>query len=146
VKGETDPERRQQILSTVMDFDEAVFQRKVGHAAPFLDEGLEQDRAYRASLTKARARVLSVEVPEKIAGQCISLAAEFNIEGHRGDYVLALAGRALAALEGKQQVTAQHLESVASLALHHRRREFLQSGQWFWSADDDRRVAKVLSA
>lgn len=145
VSAEKDPTRRSRILRTVMDFDEAVFQLKAGQSAPFIEQGLKQDRNYQSRLTEARKRMQSVKVTEKIASQCVTLAAKFNVEGHRGDYVLAMAARALAALTDKKQVSPQHLRRVAPLALHHRRREFLQSGQWFWNAEDDLRLDKVLS-
>lgn len=146
VTAEKDTWRRSQILRTVMDFDEAISQLKTGKAAPFIEAGLKQDRNHKASLLEARNRVSAVRVTEKIAGQCVKLAAEFNVEGHRGDYILALAARALAAFEDKKQVAPQHLRQIAPLALHHRRREFLQSNQWGWSEEDNERLTKTLSA
>lgn len=146
VTAEKDAARRAEILRTVMDFDEAVFRLKAGKPAPFVEEGLKLDKKHSAKLERARQRFSSVTVSEKLAGQCVALAGEFNVEGHRGDYVLAMAARALAALRNEKEVAPNHLQQVAPLALHHRRREFLQSGQWFWSDEDDQRTGKILSA
>lgn len=145
VTAEKDASRRSRILRTVMDFDEAVYQIKAGQPAPFIEAGLEQDGEHRTRLVEARQRMSSAQLTEKMAALCVALAAEFNVEGHRGDYVLALAARSLAALLDKKQVVPQHIRQAAPLALHHRRREFLQSGQWFWSAEDDQRLDKILS-
>jgi magnesium chelatase subunit I len=144
VTAEKDEATRGLILRTVMDFDHALAQIKAGRQSKFIDRGRKQDKGRSKKLNEARDRFYQVDVPEQVAQACVSLAGEFNVEGHRGDYVMALAARALAALEGEKQVNSAHLKKVAPLALQHRRHEFLQSGQWIWTREDDERLAKLL--
>jgi len=144
VMAEKDLYRRSQILRMVMDFDESLFQLRSGQSAPFIEKGNEQDRARHQLLLAARERVDKVAFPEEIAQTCVSLATEFNVEGHRGDYMTAMAARAMAALDGSEQVQHRHLRQVAPLALQHRRREFQQSQQWLWSTEDVERLDGLL--
>lgn len=145
VTAETDEAERTMILQTVLEFDEAVFQLKAGESSPYIDEALEKDSKRRALLEKARQNFYSVKVPANVARNCVRLAAGFQAEGNRGDYIIALAARAYAALQGKKQVTNNHVAEVARLALQHRRPEVLQSNQMPWSNEDDERVTEILS-
>jgi magnesium chelatase subunit I len=144
VTAEKDETTRSRILQTVIDFDHAVALVKSGRPSKFLELGRKQDKAHGKKLNAARNRFYQIDLSEEIAGECVKLAGEFNVEGHRGDYVMALAARAMAALEGEKEVNSDHLRKVAPLALQHRRREFLQSGQWIWTPEDDDRLAKLL--
>jgi magnesium chelatase subunit I len=145
VTAETDEAERTMILQTVLEFDEAVFQLKAGESSAYIDEALEKDSKRRALLEKARQNFYSVKVPANVARNCVRLAAGFQAEGNRGDYIIALAARAYAALQGKKQVTNNHVAEVARLALQHRRPEVLQSNQMPWSKEDDERVTEILS-
>ena len=53
-----------------------------------------------------------------IAGTC----ARLGVDGHRADIVCARAATALAALDGADEVDADHVRRAAKLALAHRRR------------------------
>ena len=53
-----------------------------------------------------------------IAGAC----AKLGVDGHRADIVTARAAKALAALDGADEVDAEHVRRAARLALAHRRR------------------------
>jgi magnesium chelatase subunit I len=88
---------------------------------------------------------------------CVQLTEAFKAEGNRGDYIIALASCAYAALEkAKQdanknsaknidkQVTAGHIQAITQLVLQHRRPEFLQSSQLPWTQDDDNKVKEIL--
>jgi magnesium chelatase subunit I len=145
VSAEKDPEKRSQILRTVLEFDKALHAVRSKQNSEFLSQGMAKDRELRESLQRARDSLDAVVFSKDMAALCIALAAEFEVEGHRGDYVTASAARALAAIEGSKAVTAQHVRQVAPLALSHRRREFLASGQWFWSAKEEARLDKHVS-
>ena len=84
-----------------------------------------------------------MEIPDSIVDKCVNLAINFNIEGNRGDYTIALAARALAALVGATQVQNEHVAKVARLALQHRRPEALQSNQIPWSNEDDFIISEI---
>lgn len=68
------------------------------------------------------------------------------MEGNRGERVLAMAARAYAALQAAPQVTLEHLEGVAPLALQHRRPEMVQSNQTLWTDKDQMLLRKTLGS
>ena len=76
----------------------------------------------RARITAARDRLPGVATPdaalELAAGLCLALGSD----GLRGELTLIRAGRAVAALEGADAVSARHLRAVAPSALRHRLR------------------------
>lgn len=146
VEAEQNEAERMSILKTVLEFDRALFQIKAGESSDYIDKAREEDQKHKALLLKARKNFYSVEVPENILNQCVSLAIEFNAEGNRGDYMIALASRAYAALVGAKKVTNDHVAKVARLGLQHRRPEVLQSNQMLWSDKDDEQVTKILNS
>jgi magnesium chelatase subunit D len=98
------------------------------------------ESALAERLQAARARLESVRLPERelmrITGACAALA----VDGVRGDIVTARAARALAALDGVDEVNEQHVRTAAELALfHRRRRDPLQS-----QAPDDDELRQAL--
>jgi magnesium chelatase subunit I len=144
VTSEKDALLRGQILLTMMEFDQALQNARNGRSSRFLEEGKQQDLVLRRRLLNARNRVAAVKVPSAVVKACIDLSAEFEVEGHRGEYVTAIAAQACAALEGAERVEFRHVRQVAPLALSHRRRDFLQGGQWFWTEKEDGRIDKCL--
>ncbi len=79
-----------------------------------------EDAALAARVAAARETV--VRLPDRmlllIAGTC----ARLGVDGHRADIVCARAAKALAALDGAQEVDRDHVRRAARLALAHRRR------------------------
>lgn len=146
VTAETNEADRTRILRTVLDFDEALSQLKAGKSSVYIDKALEEDRERRALLEQARHNFYSIKVPINVATKCVRLAAGFHIEGNRGDYIIALAARAYAALRGAKQVNNDHVAMVARLAIQHRRPEVLQSNQLPWSDEDDKHMTDILSS
>ncbi|WP_162615637.1 hypothetical protein [Pseudanabaena sp. ABRG5-3] len=74
----------------------------------------------------------------------MKLTKEFQVQGNRGDYVMALAARAYAALHGEKQVTHDHVRSVAAMALQHRVPKASQDNEVNWTNADSEKVASVL--
>ncbi|ONI88016.1 magnesium chelatase [Saccharothrix sp. ALI-22-I] len=142
IRAETDPERRREILQTVLRFDEAR-----SHAvAGFIERGRANDSKLRLRLGMARDRLYDVALDYDMAGLCAEIAAAFQVSGHRGDLVAALAARALAALEGEDKVSARHLLRVAPLALQHRRHPSGgQRGPVSWTDDDQQRLENLVA-
>jgi magnesium chelatase subunit I len=145
VRAEADDKQRAKILQAVLAFDEAVFQSNQGATSEFMQNAKEKEYAFRQQIKHAREKFYAVKVPEAVVKKCVKLAEEFKAEGHRGDYVMALAARAHASLRGSSVATNDDVTAVASLALPHRRPEFSQGSQHHWSTDDDNRVARILS-
>ena len=109
----------------------------------WLNQARQEDDEKRQKLVQAKEQFNLVEVKPEILSLCVKLATEFQVEGNRGDYVLAMAASACAALDGETQVNRQHLQRVAPLALQHRRSEMAQSSQETWS-DRDREILSGL--
>ncbi|WP_306547653.1 putative cobaltochelatase [Desulfobulbus sp.] len=73
----------------------------------------------------AQARVLlpKVRIGANLRGFIGELCRENNVAGHRADLVMEQAAKALAALEGRLEVSVEHVRVVAPLVLIHRRRD-----------------------
>jgi magnesium chelatase subunit I len=133
VENEADAERRLEILDAVLQLDEARYKKE---SSPWLEAGREADLRYRRILEEARGRLYEVSA-EAIKPLCADIAAAFQAPGHRGDMVMALAARALAAREEAGEATAAHARVVAPLALRHRRPGTGLGGQSYWSDEED---------
>jgi magnesium chelatase subunit I len=144
VTAEKDLTVRLKVLETIQAFDEALFKRRNGQSEDFFDAASKSVLDYKAKLEQARQNYHIVEIPEDIARACIMLASRFQIEGHRGDYVMLMAARAYAAREGHKQVTIDHLRTVAPLALQHRRPEARELNRLLWGDDEAKRLAEPL--
>ncbi|MDO8213633.1 VWA domain-containing protein [Conexibacter sp. CPCC 206217] len=75
----------------------------------------------RERIAAARARVGGVRLPERELLRITGACAELEIDGVRGDIVCARAAQALAALDGADEVSEDHVRRAARLALAHRR-------------------------
>jgi Mg-chelatase subunit ChlI len=82
----------------------------------------DEQRRMRERILQARERLGDVRVPDRlvevVARACITL----NIDGHRPDIVTVRAAKTLTALEDRQEVTADDLLRVASMAIGFRTR------------------------
>jgi magnesium chelatase subunit I len=96
-------------------------------------------------LEQAKAFFPSVELGRDVAEACVRIGSNIKSEGHRGDYVMALAAQAHAALNGAKRTTLDDLSEVAPLALQHRKSGVLQSGSDLWSPEDDAAVLSLLA-
>lgn len=100
------------------DADPAAFTR---------DWQVEQD-AVRTQVTRARARLGAIQLPDALREMAAQLCIALRTDGLRGELTLLRGARALAALEGAGAVTREHLRRVAPSALRHRlRRDPLDS-------------------
>jgi len=142
VRAEADRQRRGEILRTVLVFDEALASPK-SEASGFLRGGEQQDKQRADELRTARTQLYQVAVSEDIAARCGQLAERVQALGHRGEYVMALAARAQAALQGSDQVSVADLKTVARMALQHRRAA-AGGGQSEWTKADDAVVDELL--
>ena len=73
-------------------------------------------------LRAAREHLGAVRLPERELMRITGACAALNVDGVRGDIVTATAARALAALDGADEVDEGHVRRAAELALFHRRR------------------------
>ncbi len=73
-------------------------------------------------IVQARRILKNVRVPRAMLQLIARLAAEANCAGHRGELAMRRAARALAALDGREDVREPDVLEAAELALAHRRR------------------------
>jgi magnesium chelatase subunit I len=141
VGTETDPERRRRILRTVLEFDRA---KEQGAASSFLERGFAADQQIWRRLQRARAEAGTVGVPRRILELSAAIADGFEVAGHRADYVMALAARALVAYQGGKRVTVTALRAVAPLALQHRRPDVTQGAMTGWGQPEAEQLEKFI--
>jgi magnesium chelatase subunit D len=79
------------------------------------------EHALRTRIRAARRLLPEVVVPAELRRAIARwVGIELQADGHRGDLVVHRAARALAALEGRREVTVEDVTRVAKLALPHR--------------------------
>jgi magnesium chelatase subunit I len=110
-----DAGQRAAILRARLGFDENPMAVDAQHAA--------QQEALSAALLAARAALPRLGWPDAVLHHAASRAMEAGVDGMRADLVMLRAARALAALEGRNEVTVNDVDAVAELALAHRRPE-----------------------
>ncbi|AMW04594.1 magnesium chelatase ATPase subunit I [Gemmatimonas phototrophica] len=88
----------------------------------FLAHWQKADNKIRRSIEKGRARLDELAVPDEILERAAELCAALGTDGLRGELTLLRTTRALAAFEGADTVTLEHLRRIAPLALRHRLR------------------------
>ena len=145
VRPETDEDRRGEILKTVLGFDKAIRALERNEPSTLIQTARKKDADRKQQIEKARRNLDQVEFPDQAVRACVRLAQQFNAEGHRGDYVAALAARACASLQGSTDVSLENVKSVAPMALQHRRPDVLQRGHEIWTPADDELLNQVLS-
>lgn len=114
VRAPEDPSQRAEIVRRRLAFE----------ADPVAFGRLWEDdeRALAARIAAARELLDRVRLPERELLRITGACAALGVDGVRGDIVCAQAARALAALDGADEVGEQHVRRAAALALAHRRR------------------------
>ena len=90
--------------------------------AAFVERWKKEDERVRKRLVAARARLVSVVVPDAMLERAARLCMSLGTDGLRGELTLMRAARAVAALDGDAEVTDVHLRRIAAPALRHRLR------------------------
>jgi magnesium chelatase subunit I len=144
VEAETNKDRRQAILETVLRFDQALEREKASSPDPFIEQGREQARRLGEEIKQAKERFKTVELTPQVAATSVRLATEFEVEGHRSDYLLALAACAYAARLNQPVPTLDHLRMVAELVLRHRLPGANQFNNGLWGEEQEYRLIELL--
>lgn len=110
-----DAAERTAILRARLGFDENPGALGAQHA--------EEQRALSAALVAARAALSRLTWSDEVLHHAAACAMAAGVDGMRADLVMLRAARALAALEGRSEVTVDDVDAVAELALAHRRPE-----------------------
>lgn len=141
VEEDTEPEHRLLILETVLKFDRAL---QTEDEAGFLAQGYAATQSLRTEIDAAKTRFLDVHLDPAVAEASIRLSRGFEVEGHRSDYLLALAACAYAARVNEPETTLEHLREVADLVLRHRLPGAQQVNYAQWGAEEAQRLTDLL--
>ena len=132
VVTEKDEKMRSQILKNVLMYESERF----SNSKTVSNEAREKDRQIASELLKARENFKRQVPSDALVSVCAKVAKAFDTEGHRADYIMALAAMAHASLMSRKSPTAADVLRVARFALQHRQR----GGSLTWNEE---RVLKV---
>ena len=110
-----DAAQRTAILRARLGFDE--------NPAVLGEQHAEKQRSLSAALVAARTMLARLTWPDEVLHHAAACAIAAGVDGMRADLVMLRAARALAALEGRGEVSVADVDAVAELALAHRRPE-----------------------
>ena len=88
----------------------------------FLEKWLAEDARIREAILIARKALDAISVPDDALRDCAQLCIAIGSDGLRGELTLLRTAKALAAYEGADVLTRDHLRRVAPMALSHRLR------------------------
>jgi magnesium chelatase subunit D len=114
VQGEHDVEQRMEVVRRRIAFD----QDPVG----FTRQWVADEQAERTRLVAARQQLPAVCLDDATLRLIAGICMDFDVDGMRADITMYRAAVALAAYEGRSQVSEGDVRRVAQLVLPHRRR------------------------
>jgi magnesium chelatase subunit D len=76
----------------------------------------------RRRITRARTALPKIVVSRPVLEKIAQLCADLQVDGHRAELTIMRAARALAAFEGRRDVTNEHVKRVSAMSLRHRLR------------------------
>ncbi|GAB4326009.1 MAG: magnesium chelatase ATPase subunit I [Leptolyngbyaceae cyanobacterium] len=110
-----EPALRVQIVEQRTEFDQ--------DPRAFLERYQAQQNEMRQKLVDAQARLRQVVIDPDLRVKISQVCADLDVDGLRGDIVTNRAAKALAALEGRTEVTVSDIRRVVTLCLRHRLRK-----------------------
>jgi magnesium chelatase subunit I len=143
---ETETRLRKTALSNVLKFEAALWQMKRGgdgEEVAFYNEMRARDVDLRDRLVAARERKRPT-ISDEILERCVAIAKSLEAEGLRGEHALALAARATAAIEDKDEVQPQHLREAVRFAFQHRLRGISQVDARTWGTEQLEAIKATL--
>ncbi|NJO50743.1 MAG: magnesium chelatase ATPase subunit I [Leptolyngbyaceae cyanobacterium RM2_2_4] len=110
-----EPALRVQIVEQRSEFDQ--------DPPTFLEKYQPQQVELQEKLVSAQERLKSVAMDYELRVKISQVCAELDVDGLRGDIVTNRASKAIAALEGRSEVTIDDIRRVIGLCLRHRLRK-----------------------
>ena len=110
-----DPELRVQIVEERSEFD--------ADPAAYLTSHQAEQEALQVKLVEAQKRLPSVNLEHEDRVRISEVCSELDVDGLRGDIVTNRAAKAIAAYEGRTEVTLDDIKRVIVLCLRHRLRK-----------------------
>ncbi|MGK7919051.1 MAG: magnesium chelatase ATPase subunit I [Trichodesmium sp.] len=89
----------------------------------FLENYKSQQEELEKKLVDAQQKLRLVEVDHDLRVKISQVCSELDVDGLRGDIVTNRAAKALAAFEGRMEVTVEDISNVITLCLRHRLRK-----------------------
>lgn len=127
-----DPTLRVEIVEQRSEFDQ--------NPETFLEKYQSQQTELQQKLIQAQTLLSSVQIEHDLKIKISQVCAELDVDGLRGDIVTNRTAKALAALEGRTEVTVDDIRRVIVMALRHRlRKDPLES------IDSGYKVQKIFS-
>ncbi len=110
-----EPALRVEIVEQRSEFDQ--------DPEPFLAKCSDQQDALQQRLINAQALLKSVKIDADLKLKISQVCADLDVDGLRGDIVTNRTAKALAAYEGRTEVTVEDIRRVVVMALRHRLRK-----------------------
>ncbi|NJO77806.1 MAG: magnesium chelatase ATPase subunit I [Cyanobacteria bacterium RM1_2_2] len=110
-----EPALRVEIVEQRSEFDQ--------EPEPFLEKYQSQQEALQQKLINAQGLLKSVQIDHDLKLKISQVCAELDVDGLRGDIVTNRTAKALAAYEGRTEVTVDDIRRVVVMALRHRLRK-----------------------
>lgn len=110
-----DPELRVKIVEQRASFDESPLEFRTNYD--------ESQNSLRKRIVDARERLGQVQLDYDLRVKISQICSELNVDGLRGDIVTNRASKALAAFEGRTEVSIEDVYRIAPLCLRHRLRK-----------------------
>ncbi|MBD3881994.1 magnesium chelatase ATPase subunit I [Phormidium tenue FACHB-886] len=127
-----DPTLRVEIVEQRSQFDQ--------DPEAFLEQCRPQQEELQQRLVSAQERLKSVTIDRDLKIKISQVCSELDVDGLRGDIVTNRTAKALAALDGRTEVTVEDIKQVMVMALRHRlRKDPLES------IDSGYKVGKVFN-
>jgi magnesium chelatase subunit I len=127
-----EPALRVEIVEQRTQFDQ--------NPGEFLQQFTEPQQAMQTKIVSAQTLLPQVTIEHELRVQISQVCAELDVDGLRGDIVTNRAAKAIAALEGRTEVTIDDIRRVITLCLRHRlRKDPLES------IDSGTKVGKVFA-
>lgn len=114
IRGEEDIKTRSELIRRRMDYEK--------NPADFCRTWDQEQAALRRRVREAQQRLDTVQISDALYEDAAKIGVALQVDGHRSDIVLLKAALTLAAFEGAQEVTREHLIQVAPMVLTHRMR------------------------
>lgn len=114
VRGEKDPNLRVEVIRRRLAFE--------SDNEAFGKQYEEEQKLLQKKVVEARDRLSKVAVSDDVLKQIAAISIALEVDGHRADITMLQTARALAAYEGMETITKEHLERTVRLVLPHRMR------------------------
>ncbi|KAM3105500.1 magnesium chelatase ATPase subunit I, partial [Phormidesmis sp. 146-33] len=110
-----EPALRVQIVEQRTEFDQ--------DPQSFLEKYQTEQDALQQKLVNAQERLKKIAIEYDLRVKISQVCSELDVDGLRGDIVTNRAAKAIAAFEGRTEVTVNDIRRVATLCLRHRLRK-----------------------